>query len=64
MPPLAIVLFMTGMVALLVGAARATIAIRTALLAPEHRRAVPAVAWSVVSVYGLVLASIGMLITR
>ena len=68
MPLLAVVLFMSGMVALLVGASRAAFALRTILRAngglPSLRHALPSAGWLMISAYGLVLASVGMLIAR
>ena len=69
MPVLAAVLFLSGMTVLLVGGARAAFAIHALWRAhggtlPSLRHAVPPAAWLSLSVYGLVLASVGMLITR
>jgi hypothetical protein len=65
---LAVVLFLSGMVALLVGASRAAFALRAILRAhgglPSLRQALPSAAWLMISVYGLVLASAGMLLSR
>ena len=65
---LAAVLFLSGMVALLVGATRAAFALRAIVRAhgglPSLRDALPSAGWLIISVYGLVLASAGMLITR
>jgi len=65
---LATVLFLSGMVALLVGATRAAYALRAIMQAhgdlPSLRDALPSAGWLMISVYGLVLASVGMLITR
>jgi hypothetical protein len=69
MSVLAAVLFLSGMTVLLVGAARAAFAIHGLWRAhggslPSLRHAVPSVAWLSLSVYGLVLASAAMLLTR
>ena len=65
---LAVVLFLSGMVALLVGASRAAFALRAIVRAhgglPSLRHALPPAGWLMISVYGLVLASVGMLLSR
>jgi hypothetical protein len=69
MPILAAVLFLSGMTVLLVGAARAAFAIHALWRQhggslPSLRHALPPAAWLSLSVYGLVLASAGMLLAR
>ncbi len=68
MSVLAAVLFLSGMIVLLVGVGRAAIALRSLLRThgslPDLRAALPPAAWLGLSVYGLVLASVGMLLTR
>ena len=76
MSPIAAVIFMSGVIALLVGSIRAGRAIRTFVTVraddrparsqpePGVRDALPSAAWLAVSLYGLVLASAGMLLTR
>lgn len=68
MSVLAAVLFLSGMIVLLVGAGRAALALRSLLRAhgswPDLRTALPPAAWLGLSVYGLVLASAGMLLAR
>ena len=74
MSPITAVIFMSGVFALLVGSIRAGRAIRTfvtvradhrrAAPEPSVREALPSAAWLAVSLYGLVLASAGMLLTR
>ena len=74
MSPIAAVIFMSGVIALLVGSIRAGRAIRSLVTVraddrpspPESsvRDALPGAAWLAVSVYGLVLASAAMLLSR
>ena len=61
MTPIAVVLFMTGIVSLIVGAVRAVSALRTGTLS---RPSLPAGAWLAMSLYGLILASAGIVIGR
>jgi hypothetical protein len=68
------VIFMSGVIALLVGSVRAGEAIRALVTVraddrradpePSVRDALPGAAWLAVSLYGLVLASAAMLLTR
>ncbi len=61
MSPIAVVLFMTGVVALLGGAGRLVMAYRSGAL---QRPTLPAAAWLAMSLYGLILASVGIVIGR
>ncbi len=61
MSPVAVVLFMTGIISLIVGAVRAMSAIRAGTLS---RPSLPAGAWLAMSLYGLILASAGIIIGR
>ncbi|HET7168452.1 MAG TPA: hypothetical protein VFI69_04560 [Candidatus Limnocylindrales bacterium] len=61
MTPIAVVLFMTGIVSLIVGAVRAVSALRAGTLS---RPSLPAGAWLAMSLYGLILASAGIVIGR
>ena len=75
MTPVAVVLFMSGVISLIVGAARGLAAVRAGM-APQVdaddtpradsavRRALPSVVWLCIAVYGLVLASVGIAIAR
>jgi hypothetical protein len=68
------VIFMSGVIALLVGSVRAGHAIRSIVTVraddrrpepePGVRDVLPSAAWLAVSLYGLVLASAAMLLTR
>lgn len=61
MTPIAAILFICGVIALIVGAGRAVLAIRAGTF---ERPTVPAALWLTVSLYGLVLASVGVVIAR
>ncbi len=61
MAPIAVLLFMSGMISLLVGAGRAYTAFRSGSMS---RPSLPAGAWVAMSLYGLVLASVGIVIAR
>ena len=68
MAVIAVVLFMTGTMSTIVGAAQALAAARSGLTAAEERspirRSAPTVLWSVIAVYGLLLASSGISLAR
>ena len=75
MSPVIAIAFLCGMIALLTGAARGIAAVRAAVTTrvqaegaadPEVvvRHWLPSIAWGTVALYGLVLASAGMLLTR
>ena len=57
----AIILFMTGTIALIVGATRVVSAIRSGSF---ERPSLPVAAWTAISLYGLVLATVGIAIGR
>ncbi|MGZ9160575.1 MAG: hypothetical protein ACXW4T_05360 [Candidatus Limnocylindrales bacterium] len=61
MTPIAVLLFMSGIISLLVGAGRAYTAFRSGNMS---RPSLPAGAWVAMSLYGLVLASVGIVIAR
>lgn len=61
MLPIAAILFMSGVIALIVGASRAALAIRAGTF---ERPSLPAAAWLALSLYGLVLASVGIIVGR
>lgn len=61
MAPIAVLLFMSGIISLLVGATRTYLALRAGSLS---RPTLPAGAWVAMSLYGLVLASVGIVIAR
>ncbi|MGP1674293.1 MAG: hypothetical protein ACTS8Z_03640 [Candidatus Limnocylindrales bacterium] len=61
MSPIAAVLFMTGVIALLGGAGRLVVAYHAGSL---QRPTLPAAAWLGLSLYGLILASVGIVIGR
>jgi hypothetical protein len=74
--PVIALAFMCGVIALLTGAARGIAAVRTAAAtpvpvvddavvpAPVVRHWLPSAGWGAVALYGLVLASAGMLLAR
>ena len=68
MSMLAAAIFLSGIVVLLVGATRVAFAIRRHVAAgeplPSVRQALPTAGWLSLSVYGLLLASAGMLLAR
>ena len=74
MSPVIALAFLCGMIALLTGIGRVIPALRAALSAPAQagrdaaasmdvRRWLPSLGWGAVALYGLILASAGMLLT-
>lgn len=61
MTPIAVLLFMSGIISLMVGATRTYLALRTGSLS---RPTLPAGAWVAMSLYGVVLASVGIVVAR
>jgi hypothetical protein len=59
--PVAAVLFMSGIIALIVGASRTLTALRAGTF---ERPSLPVVGWAAMSLYGVILASVGIIITR
>jgi hypothetical protein len=54
-------MFMTGIIALIVGASRTLAALRAGTF---ERPSLPVVGWAAMSLYGVILASVGIVITR
>jgi hypothetical protein len=72
--PVIALAFLCGMIALLTGIGRAIVAVRSAAASPattdrvaapstDVRRWLPSLGWGAVALWGLVLASAGMLLT-